>query len=212
MTAKKLFPLGGIVFVVATFLIVAVLGGSTPNTNASADRFFTYYDAHSGRQVVAAFLMGATVPFLVFFGVSLAAGHGGTRSFWELVVLIGTALAATGWLVAALLHFALADAPGNHVSPDAVKALGILDGDFWIAANAALGVLMLGAAGTMLERRVRWLGWPALAIGIALFVPFADFAGLLLTGVWIITAGVVLAREAGEPAPMATRREAIASA
>src|SRR3954454_18412973 len=195
MTWKKLLPLSGIAFVAAMVVTVVGIGGSTPDTSASAQKIFSYYHAHDGRQILAAFLIAAAVPFLVFFGVSLA---GGGRSFWELVVIIGTALAATGFLLTALLHFALSDAPGSHASPDAVKTLGLLDGDFWIAVNAALGVMMLGAAGTMLQRRVRWLGWSAVVIGVALFIPFADFFGLLLTGVWIIAASVVLYREATE--------------
>lgn len=209
MTAKKLLPLSGIVFVVSILVTVIAIGGSTPDTNASAQKFFSYYDAHDGRQVLAAFLIAAAVPFLVFFGVSLAAGG---RSFWELVVIVGTGLAAAAFLLAALLHFALADAPGSHASPDSVKALGILDGDFWMATNAALGVMMLGAAGTMLQRSVRSLGWTALVLGVALFIPFADFFALLLTGLWIIVTSVVLARGADEPARAVIRREAVASA
>ena len=207
MTSKKLLPLSGIVFVVSILVTVIGIGGSTPDTDASAQKFFTYYDANNGRQVLAAFLIAAAVPFLVFFGVSLAAGG---RSFWELVVIVGTGLAATGFLLTALIHFALADAPGSHAAPESVKTLGILDGDFWVAVNAALGVLMLGAAGTMLQRRMRWLGWPALVIGVALFIPFADFFALLLTGLWIMVTSVVLSREATESAPV--MREAVAAA
>jgi hypothetical protein len=209
MTAKKLLPLSGIVFVVSILVTVIGVGGSTPNTDASAQKFFSYYDTHHGRQVLAAFLIAAAVPFLVFFGVSLAAAG---RSFWELVVIVGTGLAAAAFLLTALLHFALADAPGSHASADAVKTLGILDGDFWMATNAALGVMMLGAAGTMLQRGARSLGWTALVLGIALFIPFADFFALLLTGLWVIVVSVMLSREAGEPAGAAIGREAVASA
>lgn len=207
MTGKKLLPLSGIVFVVSILATVAGIGGSTPDTDASAATLQSYYDAHHVRQMLAAFLIAAAVPFLVFFGVSLA---GGGRSFWELVVIVGTGLAATGFVLTALLHFALADAPGNESAPDVVKALGMLDADFWMAVNAALGVLMLGAAGAMLQRGMRWLGWPALVIGVALFIPFADFFALLLTGAWIIVTSVVLSREATEAAPV--MREAIAAA
>ena len=207
MTSKKLLPLSGIAFVVSILATVIGIGGSTPDTDASAATVLAYYDAHDTRQILAAFLIAAAVPFLVFFGVSLA---GGVRSFWELVVIVGTGLAATGFLLTALFHFALADAPGNESAPDVAKALAMLDGDFWMAVNAALGVLMLGAAGTMLQRKARWLGWPALVIGIALFVPFADFFALLLTGVWITVTSVVLSREATESAPV--MREAVAAA
>ena len=40
----------------------------------------------------------------------------------------------------------------------------------------------------------RRLGWIALALGVALFIPFADFVALLALLVWILVAGLVQAR------------------
>ena len=59
---------------------------------------------------------------------------------------------------------------------------------------------MLGAGGSLLARTrlYRWLGWAALAPGIALFIPFVDFVALLLSGVWILVASVTLFREQAE--------------
>ncbi|MDX6541903.1 MAG: hypothetical protein QOI71_3513, partial [Gaiellales bacterium] len=34
------------------------------------------------------------------------------------------------------------------------------------------------------------LGWIALAAGIALFIPFADFVALIVSGLWIIAVSV----------------------
>jgi hypothetical protein len=34
------------------------------------------------------------------------------------------------------------------------------------------------------------LGWIALVAGIALFIPFADFIALIVSGLWIITVSV----------------------
>jgi hypothetical protein len=66
----------------------------------------------------------------------------------------------------------------------------------WVAFNAAFGVIMLGAAGSLLAdgRGYRWLGWVALLLGIALFIPYADFIALLLTLIWIIVTSVLLFR------------------
>jgi hypothetical protein len=66
----------------------------------------------------------------------------------------------------------------------------------WAAFNAAFGVIMLGAAGSLLAdgRGGRWLGWVALLLGIALFIPYADFIALLLTLIWIIVTSVLLFR------------------
>lgn len=71
-----------------------------------------------------------------------------------------------------------------------------LDSDSWVAFNAALGVMMLGAAGCMIPSGVRFMGWSALVLGIALFIPFADFFALVLTLVWIIVESVLLYRAA----------------
>lgn len=56
--------------------------------------------------------------------------------------------------------------------------------------------MMLGAAGSLLgtARGYRWLGWAALVLGIALFIPFADFFALLLTLIWIIVTSVMAFR------------------
>ena len=57
---------------------------------------------------------------------------------------------------------------------------------------------MLGAAGLLLTETPlpRWLGWIALLLGIALFIPYAeaDFFALVITLLWIIVASVMLYR------------------
>jgi hypothetical protein len=95
-----------------------------------------------------------------------------------------------------MTHFALADGGDNNVVPAGMQALNTVDNNFWVAFNPALGVLMVGAAGTLLSRAstYRWLGWIAL-VGVALFIPFADFFALLLTGVWIIVTSILLFSE-----------------
>jgi lysophospholipase L1-like esterase len=81
--------------------------------------------------------------------------------------------------------------------------------DSHIVATAGLGVMMLGAAGTLLARGLRRLAWPALVLGIALFLPVADFFAFLLTGVWIIVVGITLSRGATDPTSSAARRGAV---
>ena len=66
--------------------------------------------------------------------------------------------------------------------------------------TSGLGVLMLGAAGLMLSSASRWLGWTALVLACALFIPFADFFAMMATGIWIVVVSVALARAKTEPA------------
>ena len=72
-----------------------------------------------------------------------------------------------------------------------------------VAFNAGFGVMMLGAAGCLLTRAgsYRWLGWIAVVLGIALFIPFADFIALILTLIWILVVSVLLFRHATAAQP-----------
>jgi hypothetical protein len=205
MDAKRFLPLSGIAFVALVVIPVFALGGEdAPTSDASAAEVMAFYDAHTVQQGVVSFLLAASAPFLVFFGASLAGSLSRTdayrREVGERVLSGGSVLAAAAFLVTALAHFALADGADQGVSPTALQALNVLDNNTWIAFNSGLGVMMLGAAGCLIPRTraYRRLGWMALVLGIALFIPFADFFALLLTGVWIIATSVILFRERSE--------------
>jgi hypothetical protein len=81
-------------------------------------------------------------------------------------------------------HGVLAVANGaDHLTPATLQGVNVIDSESWIVFNSALGVMMLGAAGSLIPGGARALGWPALVLGIALFIPLADFVALLLTGI-----------------------------
>lgn len=153
------------------------------------------------RQALGAFVLAAAVPFLLFFAASLAGFAWPTelvsRVIWRRVLLGGSFILGASIMGLALVHFALADAADQALSPAALQALNALDGNAWISTNASLGVMMLGAAGWLLGRvgAYGWLGWAALIFGIALFIPFADFFALVLSLVWIIVVSVMLYRD-----------------
>jgi hypothetical protein len=214
MDTRRALPLSGVVFVVLAVLAVVVLGGDTPSNDASAAEVASFYDAHSVRQGVAAFVFAVSVPFLVFFGVSIAtsAWPEDRRPVWQYVLIGGSGLAGAVLLGAAWVHFALADGGDNKLSPDALQALNVLDADSWVAFNGAFGVMLLGAAGCLIPRvgRHRWLAWAALVLGILLFIPFADFFALILTLIWMIVVSIMLFRGSGilgegGPAPAQAR-------
>lgn len=200
MALKRLLPLSGIVFVVLAVIAVVGLGGSTPDSGASAAKVLSFYDAHNVRQGAAAFILAASVPFLLVFGASLTTAlwprEADQRPVWQLVLIGGSVLTGAGLLLAALIHFALADGGSQGISGGGLQALNVMDSNFWLPLNSALGVMMLGAAGSLLgtARGYRWLGWSALVLGIALFIPFADFFALLVTLIWIIVTSVMLFR------------------
>jgi hypothetical protein len=201
MAVRRLLTLSGIVFVVVALLAVVVLGGDTPGSNDPGSEVLSFYDDETVRQGLGALLLAASVPFLVFFATSLAeavvpAGDVVKRPFWNRVLVTGSGIAGALVLVTAVVHFALADGGDNGVSPEAMQAVNLIDGNTWVGFNAGLGVMMLGAAGSLLPsaRNYRLLGWTALVLGVALFIPYADFIALLLTLIWIIVASVMLYR------------------
>jgi hypothetical protein len=206
MALRRLLPLSGIVFVVLALLAVVAVSGSTPGSDASAAKVLSFYDAHNVRQGIAAFVLAASVPFLVAFGASLTSTlwprEGDPRPVWQLVLIGGTVLTGAALLLAALIHFALADGGDQRISGSGLQALNVVDNNFWMPLNSALGVMMLGAAGSLLGtlRGYRWLGWAALVLGIALFIPFADFFALLLTLIWIIVTSLMMFRAKLGPA------------
>ena len=206
MTSRWL-PLSGVVFVVLMLVVIVGFSGDTPGTDDSAAEIASFYDDESVRQGVAAFLLAATVPFLLLFSTTLAglaAGSGrASREIWRRLFLGGSFILGAIIMVMAMIHFALADG-ADDVAPAALQALNLLDGNFWVAANPALGVMMLGAAGWLLGRVGNYnaLGWVALVLGIGLFIPFVDFFALLLSLLWIIVASVLLYRSPNEATTM----------
>jgi hypothetical protein len=195
--ASRIWALSGAAFVVLTVVAIVGLGGDTPDANASAAKVSSFYLAHQNRQNLAAFVLAAAVPLLVVFGISLAFAlwPAGRRPLWPTVLVAGSVLAAGAFSLSAFIHFALADSVDN-VTAATAQGLNALDADTWIAFNSCLGVMMLGAAGSIITRAagLRVLGWIALLLGIALLIPFADFFGLVLTGIWIIVVSVLLFR------------------
>ena len=204
MGQRRLLALSGIAFVGLALVAVVGIGGSTPGTDASAERLASFYGDHDIRQGIASFVLAAAALFVVLFGIGLAtrfALRDGSLSVWGYVLVAGTILVAGAVLVTAFAHFALANGADENISPVALQALNSLDGNTWMAFNPALGVMMIGAAGTLLSAGVlRPLGWIALVLGVAAFVPFADFFALLAALLWIVVTGIVLARSTPAPA------------
>jgi hypothetical protein len=213
---RRLLPLSGIVFVGLVILGV-LLGGSTPGTTAPGREVASYYDSHGARLFIEAFVLTAAGLFAVLFGATLGrflSPAETASSVWQRVALGGSTLVAAAAGLVATITFALADSP-TKIQGSALQALNLFANDTWVLLNGALGVLMVGAAGSWLTsaRRDRWLGWVALVLGIALFIPFADFIALLVSGLWIIVASVVLFRDQdNQPHTIAATSEAARSA
>ena len=195
MTSVRLFPLSGSAFVA---LIVASLlvGGETPSSGAPADEVASFYGDDLTRQYASTFLLAAAAPFAVLFGVELAGAVAGERrSRWGEVVRVGAILVAGAVLLGASVHIAVVDGGDHGISETALQALNALDGNTWIAMTSGVGVLLLGSAGAMLSTGYqRVLGWSAIVLGVALFLPFVDFLAIIPSALWVVVASVAIAR------------------
>jgi hypothetical protein len=194
---KRLCALGGIAFV-ALVVLTLVVSGSTPEPGDDAAAVAAFYDKDEARQFVTSFVFAATVPFLILFAVGLVRTVGDDRNaLWGQLAIAGAILAGGVILITAAVHFALLDAVNQDaVAPEAIAALNFLEGSTWVAFNAGFGVMMLGAAGVTLSGSGgrRWLGRVAIVLGIALFIPVADFFALLGMLLWILIVSVVQSR------------------
>jgi hypothetical protein len=71
-TAFGAFPtatvaLRGVAFVLLSVLAIVVIGGNTPEGDPSAAKVTSFYQQHHTREIAAAFVLAAAVPFVVSF-------------------------------------------------------------------------------------------------------------------------------------------------
>jgi hypothetical protein len=199
VVARALLPLSGIAFVVliATGLAIA---GSTPAPDAGADEVVTFYRDHENRARIGIWFFAFAMPFLLLFASSLAGLQRpegpDSRVVWRRLLLAGATIMSAMLAVAIIANLALADSTDPQIAPEVMQALNVISGYVIYALLAATGSMMLGAAGWLLgrERVHGWLGWAALVLGIALFVPFIGVLALVLSFVWIIVTSIALFR------------------
>lgn len=195
-SARSKAYLAGVVFVAlvaAGFLI----GGSSPDENASAQKVISFYGDHKAVTIIGTVLVAIAVPFAVIFGAAVrqALGRvGGAASRWGDVALVGSGIAGVGLLFAAVTSFALLDGSDNHAAGATMLALNGLSAESWLMFVPGFGVLGIGVGGGILASNVisRWAGWLALALGVLCFVPYASFFAFVLAVVWIPIVSVKL--------------------
>ena len=210
-TGGGLLALSGVAFVILVVVAIVGVGGDTPSEDATAAQVVSFYQDEQNRQMIAAFILAASVPFLAVFAATLALAvwplQTRSRRVWPILLAGGSFLAGGAFILAAFIHFVLA-AAADKVAITTLHGFNLLDADSWMAFNSALGVMMLGAGGALIActGAYRVLAWIALLAGVALFIPFADFFALLVTGIWIIVISIMLFR--GEPASAAVPQPA----
>lgn len=205
--APRLLSLSGVAAVGLVLVAMIGLDANSPGSEDPGSKIGAYYVAHEVREMIGSFVLAASAPLFVLFALTLAASlrqaAGPRRSIWQSMLALGGAAAAIGFLIAAMIHIALTQTANadNGAADGALQSLAGLDESSWMAFNSGMGILMLGAAGSLLAAKAYPVpGWIALFLGIACFVPFVDFLALLVSGIWIIAMSIVIYRGQREPA------------
>ena len=197
--AAKWLSLTGAAAAVLVVVSFAGLGGNTPSADDTTAEIGSYYESHQVREMIAAFVLAASARS----SSSSASGSRpisalpeAARSVWQTLLMVGSGVAGMGFITGALIHVALVQTANyDDVAGGALQALAGLDENSWVAFNSGLGVMMLGAGASVLASRAHpVLGWIALVAGIALFIPFADFFALIVSGLWLIWTSIALYR------------------
>jgi hypothetical protein len=206
MSARQLLPLSG---VAAVLLIIAgfIVGGESPDIDASLQEITSYYTDHESELQIASALLALGAFFFLLFSAAIASllregRDGGGAS--ATVSLAGGIVFAVGVTVFAGLAFTAGDVV-DDVAPDSLQTLHVLGSDmfFTVAVGTAAFLLGTGVGTLRTDALPNWLSWAAIVIGVLAITPIGFFAFLAL-GIWTLIASVMLymrARASAAPAP-----------
>jgi hypothetical protein len=191
-TLARIMPLAGVCFALFEAAGDLTIGPFPNGTNTTSD-LTVYYAGHHASVGLGGTLMSVAGVFLALFGAAiwtrLRDAH--AHSVISGIVLVGTALAATGEINSGATY-AMLGKIGNDstVDPAALQAWHIATG-FGVGGGAT--VLLVGIfAGGLSGAMPAWLGVIGLILGIAQMTPFGFLAGLLFLP-WAAVAGIVMA-------------------
>jgi hypothetical protein len=199
----KRAPWTGIVAIVL-FVIAFIVGGETPDFDASSKEILNFYDDQTKQVIVSIIVLYGSV-LLVFFAATLRSALRRAENL-SLLVLVGGALLALGWTILAGLNFTLADlASSDHVGqidPGTLQSLNALNSDFFFPIVLGTSVWLFSVALAILRSGglPRWLGWAAVVIAIVSVTP-AGFFAIPLSGIWILVASVIMLMGGANGAP-----------
>jgi hypothetical protein len=194
-------PWTGIAAVICV-LAAIILGGETPDFDASRAEIIDHYDDETAKALAAAFI-ALTALFFVFFASSLRARLRAAESASTLT-MVGGALFAVGLALFAGIEFTLTDLVNsdNPIDPGALQALNAMDNDLFLPAQVGLAIFYFSTAFGILGTGAlpRWLGWVTLVLAIMSVLGPLGFLAFVLAAPWTLVTAIILIQSGGEPA------------
>lgn len=192
-------PLFAVVFIVAIFL----LQGDTPEDQASGQEVVDFYVDNETQGLIGAFLAPLLAALVVLFFShlrSLARERRVSTGAGPTVMISGAVIWASGLLLGAVLELALVSAADNGQG-EVAQALNVLSTTLWLPFIAGIAITLIGAGLTVLgsDFLPKWLGWVAAVVGVVSLIGPGGFLGFFVGPLWMLVAGVLLARPATAP-------------
>ncbi len=208
---SKLAPLSGIASL-ALIIAGGLYGGKPPGEQGlkSAEELTAAYAAQGDRLLVAVFLMGLGLVFLVYFAsvlkTALDAGTAET-SCLSRVAFAGVLVFVVGAATDFSLMVAMVEGAKDKVDPMVVQTLSTYwENDF---VPFAVGIVLLMSASAISIQKYgglpKWVGWLAGLILVVSLIPPIAPAAFPATGIWVLLASIALllqARKADGPPAM----------
>lgn len=205
---SALAPLTGALFVVL-IVISFLVGGETPDADASTREVVGYWMDHEGENMIGSAIEALAAVTLLFFAATLRRSSSGwiDGSILPSVAFAGGIVAAAGIGVDAAIRFAAADV-ADDVNPVVLQTFSAAWANFFwpMALGVASLILATSIAGWRARALPAWLTVIGFLIFVAFFTP-AGFVAFLVGAIWIIVLSVLLwrreSRAVGDPASSA---------
>jgi hypothetical protein len=183
-----------------------MVGGSTPDSDASAQKVVAYYTSHRGHQQAGVFLIAYALVFGLFFAAALRSYLRGRSAPGSLPGLgvSGMTVLAVGGATLVGFDFAAADVPGK-ISPAAMQALNVLQNDVFFGLLTGTCVFLIGMGLAIVQSLAlaRWLGWVAVPLGVVAVTPIGWIVLLFALPLWSLIVSVLMFLRKSAPAPAA---------
>jgi hypothetical protein len=188
--------LAGVLVAIAFFA-----GPKSPGDNATGAQVIAWYGSHHTSDFAFDLIGGLAVLFLVLFAVALARQVRTGDRWLAYGALGGAVFGGVGFLTSLGFDAVLAQ-DYNHLTSTSAQTLGLLENDFFLPILVGFALFGILAGLAVVAGRIlpKWMGWVMFAFGLACLAGPIGFFGILATMVWVLVAGIWMAKQ-GPPVP-----------